>query len=74
MSAVGAENEGAGVTTCVAVISEDTSAVPSVNVCQCVILPTTGVWRKMFTARETSGTWRGENHKSFIKFSLMHKT
>lgn len=46
VSAVGAEKEGVGVTTCVAVISEDTSAVPSVNVCQCVILPTTGVWRK----------------------------
>lgn len=44
VSAVGAEKEGAGVTTCVAVISEDTSAVPSVSVCQCVILPTTGVW------------------------------
>lgn len=37
MSAVGAEKEGAGVTTCVAVISEDASAVPSVSVCQCVI-------------------------------------
>lgn len=58
VSAVGAEKEGAGVTTCVAVISEDTSAVPSVSVCQCVILPTTGVRRKMFTARETSGTRR----------------
>lgn len=57
MSAVGAEEEGGEVTTCVAVISKDTSAVASVSVCsKCVILPTTGVLYKTFTARETSGT------------------
>lgn len=33
VSAVGAEEEGGEVTTCVAVISKDTSAVPSVSVC-----------------------------------------
>lgn len=57
VSAVGAEEEGGEVTTCVAVISKVTSAVTSVCVCsKCVILPTTGVSYKMFTARETSGT------------------
>lgn len=57
VSAVAAEEEGGEVTTCVAVISKDTSAVPSVSVCiKSVILPTTGVLYKMFTARDTSGT------------------
>lgn len=36
VSAVGAEEEGWEVTTCVAVISKDTSAVPSVSVCNSV--------------------------------------
>lgn len=77
VSALGAEEEGGegSHTTCVAVISKDTSAVPSVNVCKkCVILPTTGVLSKMFTARETSGTLTWENHKGSITLSTMHKT
>lgn len=65
VSAVGAEEEGGEVTTCVAVISKATSAVPSVSVCKkYVILPTTGVLYKMFTACETSGTLTRENHEA----------
>lgn len=43
VSAVGAEEEGGEVTTCVAVISKATSAVPSVSVCKKYVILPTGV-------------------------------